>query len=412
MSDAVGVKSQLPSGIRTRTGRVDPSSGKPILYMDVQVHGIRIARSLDTTDVAKAVKEKDKIVERARAAFKAGREDLFWQSLGGKLHAVPKVVASKIREVTDLYRAAAMRIGPQPKTVANNISALWTVIEKGSDMRWNREDAEARVDVLTVDLKRRFADVVQAASDDVGRGKRSIISTLGQADSVFSRAMLQEYSSLTIPDLSAYLRYAPVKLLDDEKKRAVSFTPEQIAIMQSGRELRDTRPDLYAVWFLGFYCALRAGEIEQARTDWIQKRPVDEMMRQTAPWLKHRDFFWVLNLDAGKVKNTASRGMLPLADDVAAELLRIAGDREYILPVVDRNALSHDAFSAWMISKGFPPGKGEKKSHALRAYRQRVWRGVRGFDVSEAWVRHRLGGVSKHYLDELVVSAEPLGLDQ
>jgi hypothetical protein len=61
---------KLAPGIRTRTGRAE-------LYMDVVCHGRRIARSLGTTNLADAVKEKDRIVARAVAAFRSGGDVFF-----------------------------------------------------------------------------------------------------------------------------------------------------------------------------------------------------------------------------------------------------------------------------------------------------------------------------------------------
>ena len=183
-------------------------------------------------------------------------------------------------------------------------------------------------------------------------------------------------------------------------------------MLKAGRELRESRPDVYAVWFLGYYFALRAGEIEQAKRSWLREMVPTEVHKETAVWLLNRSTFWVLDMSADpdvRLKTVASAGMIPVADDVAAEFLRICGDREFVLPGGDRHALAHREFSAWLRGKGW---EREKTTHELRAYRQQVWDARYGREVSESWVRHGIKGVAAHYLGRLNVTRRPLGLDE
>lgn len=387
-------------------------------YVDFVSDGVRVCQSLKTADLKEAVRLRDAMMKAYASAKAQGKLEEFRRLAGGHRREVETVAVASVGEVFDAYEAAAGRLGePSGNTVRDNMGALRRVLELGS-LEEVRDVRKVSTSALDVELLRRYASRMLERYEDEEKGRRVVSSLIRQAKGVFSRRMLQEYEGLKLPDgLRKFLDYAPTRA-----GRVVRepFTPEEVEVLRRGASLKGERPELYMVWLLGYYCALRAGEMVQAKRSWIVEMPVSEDMREASVWLQSRSTFWCLDLAHDRDfagKTPAAAGFVPLADDVAGELLATferLGGGEFLLKgstPTGRSELVHRVFSRWMREQGWPEAR-EKTSHALRAFRQEVWARRYGEGVRAMWSRHAVKGVAAHYVSRLDVSRRPLGLGE
>lgn len=384
-------------------------------YLDKWVGGQRFVHVL-SADYSKAIQERNAFLKASAAAVHNGKMD--------ELRAIYKpqsavqgldgLRCAKLGVICRRYLAIAQARGePSVKSAENNVRALALVVRRGLGVsEW--EDQEASV--LTPDLLLKFRDVLLAEAEDAARGRRSAGSLIRQARCVFKRNIRQELEAEGVVLPLNFQKFLEFSAVSEGRVDRAKFSEREIEIIRSGCSLKESRPDLYAVWFLGYFCALRAGEMENARKDWLRKETVSGPQLQGADWLRAlgRDWCWVLDIEGSKTE--ASKAMIPLADDVAEELARICGGSrtEFILPgdtPTDRLELSHRGLSGWFRDQGW---QRVKTTHELRAYRQQVWAAVHGFETSERWVRHAVRGVAADYLGRLPfhVSRRPLGLGE
>ncbi len=388
-------------------------------YIDYIMDGERFFHSLKTAVFEEAWKARNLELKAAVVAQAQGRLAEFRKIIGGVKEKRVVVQVATIGAVCAEYERAAMRRGsPSAESVRNNISALRLVIRRGLE-----EDEEERgtlenlgTDVLRPELSRKFAESLLAdarGAEEEGRARRSICSILRQARCVFSRDMLMEFEGrVTLPqDLDRWLRFSPV---ENVAKEDMDFSAGEVEILKAGAELRESNPAVYAAWFLGYHLALRSGEIAQVRREWLRKY---EVPGEVPEWLQKlgRSWCWVLDLKNAQgfdAKSPASRGIVPVADDVAEELLRLSEGREFVVPG-DVRAVREDVvgreLSGWIRAQGW---KRTKTTHCLRAFRQQRWLKVHDPHTSEMWVRHEIKGVAAHYLSRVVVSRRPLGLGE
>lgn len=400
---------------------VDPKSGGRVpglyvragsLVMCRQMMGRRLLRRVSTLrrlqpgeQVSRAmIVEATKFMHAQEQLARAGRWDIMNQT---KERREVSTVADLIRE----YRVAASRLGrPAPDTVARNVASLLLVLRRGLGV--DAVEGKA-LTVLDGQLVKRFADALLAGVAPEGQDsrRRSIVSYLNQARSILAPRMVQEFGGLKLPDLKPFMERAGV-VAPPVKKRP--FTVAEVEVIRSGARLEHERPDLWPVWFLAYYCALRAGEIAQVRRDWIRKHEVTAQQAQGAAWLNGRGWCWVLDLGAdpaARLKNAASAAAIPLADDVAERLLAIGADREWLVPggtETERRDVVNRDFPKWMREQGWTMD-GEY-AQAVRRYRSEVWAAVHDGYCAERWLRHSHGGVRSYYDSGLFLARRPLGL--
>lgn len=325
---------------------------------------------------------------------------------------------ASFKQVFETFLAAAKRRGePREDTARAYVWALRKVVSVALGCKVDDVDG-LRVSVIGGaaggDVVTDYLEKCKEARGDSDSTLRSVKSTVNQARQLFQAGFMEEYEKLKLPDLSKFLHRFVVKV--DSSARG-QFSAAEIATLESGRDLKESRPDLYAVWFLGYYCALRAGESVQARASWLREYEITPADRQG--WMGERKKVWVLDCGAdpdAQLKSAASAGVVPLADDVAEELRRIIAGREFVVPGESASARKHAVreFSAWLVGKGWAAGKGRKKSHDLRALRMQKWSARYSEAMAKIWQRHEVQGVSRNYLGRismaLVLRKRPLGM--
>lgn len=325
-------------------------------------------------------------------------------------------------KILEAYEAeCALRGAPKAETVRDNVSALRRVVEIGLGVS----------DGAAVGVRRALsretivgyeAEMLRRGEADPMRARRTIRGTITQARCVFGRELLGRgaYDRFDLPDLSQFMKFPLESGFEDR----APFSAEEVRIIRSGAGLRETSPGMYAAWFLGYYLALRQGEMVQVRGDWLRRYELTDLELEGAGWLKEmsndqepmtngRRWVWVLDLRGGEVKNEASGGIVPVADDVAEEFRRICGDQAgYFLPgetATGRKDVVDVELSGWFKAQGWSR---PHKAHELRAYRMQVWQARYGLEVAGAWARHTIKGVARHYVTRVCFSRRPLGLGE
>jgi hypothetical protein len=302
---------------------------------------------------------------------------------------------------------------PAPKTVTLNLSSLRKVVEVAT----GRAPDSQPVTILDRGLVTRWVMARLDGSQDVEASRRTIHSYLRQARSMFCRRY--EYKGL--PDLKAFLT------ADAGAQPGVIEEPwarNEIEILRSGRDLKDKDHNLYASWFAGYYLGLRIGETAQCRRAWLEHYTPERLgemrtaglLGSTAPEIDAAGT-WVMHVqpdrDSGaRLKSDFSAGYIPLAADVHAELVRILGDREYLIDGPswsERRDRIMRGLSAWFRAAGWTR---KKTTHSLRKWRMEVWARNVGEGTADNWARHAPQRIiQRHYVSRLDLSRSPLGLD-
>lgn len=344
-----------------------------VYYFQAQVDGKRYFESLQTPDRRTA---------QARAAVKlrAVREQR-WDDL--KASRVKKVRVSSIGEVIAAYKDEARLAGrPSAPTVKGCIAQLRRLVLVGGGL--DSPDA-APLSVLTGTLCHRFRDAMLAAKGTVDADSRlrSVASMLTQARAVFKPRMLQvyRYRGLTVPDLADFKAYrietAPVRW----------DPPDMSRLLVAASRLRETRPELEAVWVLAYELGLRAAEIAACRWNWFEERDGGRWCHVC----ERPDEGW---------KPKASGGWTPVPDQVWDRLRACQVGSDYVIG--DLGATARDdrverEFSSWMREHGW---NRRECAHELRKVRGDLWAQEHGEGTASAWLRH--AGISvtlRHYRD-------------
>jgi hypothetical protein len=343
------------------------------------------------------------------AALREGRFEDIQASKLRKAVSVPT-----IGEICEAYLEQSRTLGrPTQGTARMNCAALKRIVAEGTG-----KDADGQpTTILDRALVQRWVGMrVAGAGAQEASARRTLHSYMRQAKSLFARRY--EYPGL--PDIGPFVRadvgFKPGVI-------AAPWTPREIEVLRSGSELRDGDRNLYAAWFAGYYLGLRIGETAQVRRSWLEEYTparLAEMRQagllgQTAPAIDAAGI-WVLHvqpdLESGaRLKSEFSAGYVPLAADVHAELVRIMGDREYLIDGPtwgERRDRIMRGLGAWFRAAGWSR---RKTSHALRAWRTEIWARNVGEGTADNWARHapaRL--IQRHYVSRLDLSRSPLGL--
>lgn len=368
-------------------------------YLFKTVNRRRLSICLNTGD--------RKVAERKARLLITAAEEQRWDVIRSALNRDVQASAT-IDKICDVYLDAVQRLGvPEDWVARRNLWALKRLIEIsgvscGHDARVLNGD-------LIVKFSKKMLD--GKSGDELKSAKRTVASYLRQARSIFTPALMEEYRSLHLPDVTSFRnqRGTIAPKVDDRP-----FTADEVNIIRTGSELKATMPALYPIWFLGYYLGLRRGEIVQARPSWLRKHEITEQDRVSGEWLRDRSFVWVMDLDdpSAKLKTEHSRGSIPVADDVAEDLLRLSEGREYFVPgatLTDRKNLAGRQFGLWLKGKGWTR---RKKVQELRRYRYQVWTRMYGKLYGEMWCRRSIQGVSQFYDSALYLSRRPLTMNE
>jgi integrase len=370
---------------------------KGVWYVRVGFMRKRYLRSTKTGKVAEAREFRDAFLR----ALREGRVDAIE---GSKLRAAaPRRAAPRLRDVFARYVSeVALRGRPSVRTAERNCNRLRIVVREAL----NVVDPDMQpATVLTEELALRFArarlrNVGDEDPEAADAARRTVYSTLTQARSLFKKTLQGAYRDLDMPDTVAGFR--DVFVCEHPAKEREEYSMEEVALItRAGAELKTADSALYAVWLLGYYLALRAGEIAAARWSWIEGEPGGREMR-------------ICRRPEEGFDPKGYSGWVPIADDVYAELLTVRQDgHPWIVPLASHNrrySAVVKGLAAWMRSRGW--GRAHC-AHELRAYRAQQWRMSFGRDVMRDWLRHSTVEVGlKHYTTNHNTSARPTGLNE
>lgn len=361
-----------------------------VYYLVCTVRGKRIHDSLHVRD--------DGTAQARNEALKLGRIKLKAYERGWveQVRAMNvKRACATVGQVLDAYEAITRQRGaPRPATVTANVAALERVVRISTASDSPRS---VPLDMLTARSLVRYGDAVMG-DDPTESARRSAVSTVRQARSVFSADLLTEYRSrgLAIPDMQDWMskRVATAKPVQWEP-----WTPqecEQAAAAQ--REVEKIGGGLEAAWILAYHCALRASEIAACRWTWFAEK-------NGAYTLEVKD------RPAEGWKCKGRPGAVPVAADVYAKLQRLRVDSPYVIG--QEHATAREDLVKRTLAKVMRDAGWTRRhtAHELRAWRIDRWREQYGLVVAAEWGRHlSLLTTARHY-SGTSVSAAPLGID-
>lgn len=133
---------------------------------------------------------------------------------------------------------------------------------------------------------------------------------------------------------------------------------------KAGNKLRKGSPWLWVIYKLMINCGLRAGEVADLKREWVVEYRGGALVIEL---IRRPDW---------KPKGTERR--VPIDRELWAEITKMVGDREFVLPGDNRNQryeLVTDEFSDWMRGLGWGKSEpGVKAGHELRRlYGSRVY---------------------------------------
>lgn len=354
-------------------------------------------------------------VARARAA------DLFQSVLLGLWRDVEAVVRPKaaarrkasVGDVSAAYRDLAARLQrPAPVTVAYAIQSMIRIVRMVHSCNADSALAFPLEDALQPKVQDDYADAMLRRDGDCSSTRVSVCSALRTAKQIISRDMVPRLRRKVdgLPPTDVLDEWRAYRPFPDPQVEDHEFTEaEGILLRAAGAELSGPA---WLAWALGFYAALRAGEAEAVRWNWIVRHEPTSMERAYAPWLAGREYVWLLRVQGTKTRYSVAD--VPLHDSVANMLIlrrpASAADDDFMLgPTPTGRNLAVRQVSAWLRKHGWCR---TKTTHALRAYRIQMWFNCRGVEARYRWGRHALKGMDAHYLARRYLGAEPLGVDQ
>ena len=356
-------------------------------YLRVMIQGKRIYRSLGTGDKREAEK-------RAGAIIKAAKAERFEALEGSKARSD----YSRLGELVEAYEAAAKVRGIRPRTIRDYVSTFYHIVSVGSGLQ---DPSQASSRILTRELVEVYVlNKLNEANGDtvaVQRARRSVVSSLRQARSLFSKWAMCSYVGLTLPDLGPFLAAGDIKA-----DKVMYRLPPQSLIdktIHAGKELRETDPELYVVFLLCYGLAMRAGEAAAATWSWLEKGNMEIINR---PNFKPK----------GKDRH------VPVSAEVMEALDYVLASREplkspFILPgrsESQRTNLIKRKFSAWMRAQGWTSRKYPKAAHELRKLMGSRWYTERGAEVAQAWLGHSDIATTCRFYAALTRIPPPVGL--
>jgi len=350
-----------------------------VWHVRATVGGRKINQTLGTGEQALAIPRAKAII----AAAKAGK----WETVLG---ARSKGGLATLGDVEKVYRAAAIRRDLKDKTVTDSLAALRRCLNLSKEAFKAESTALLGKGALDTFVQGRLA----AAKTPMQklRAKRTARTCINQASAIFAAWAMQEYreQGLDLPDLTPFLGYKlPWKA--SETTVAYRSPPDELVARTkaAGRALKESDPELYVVFLLAYSMAMRSGEIQAAKRDWIQKR----------------DGQWGMDIgvtDAFKSKRGKSR-FVPMHDSVREDLLAIVGEREFLL-AGDKPTARYDLairkFSEWMRSIGWDHETYPKAAHELRKLMGCRWFTEKGPGVAQKLLGHTSVQVTCAYYAE------------
>lgn len=335
-----------------------------IFYFRAKVNGKLICRSIGPVS-------KEAAVKIARRLYALEHEKR-WAVLEDQRRVDG---FASIGEIIEAYRAAARRGGElKERTVQYNVQSLVALLRVAS----SRDDVDGLSSrILTADLVEGYVDAIlqRREREDEGRVRRSIVSTVRQARSLFTRKILPAYRGLKLPELSGFLTAYPGRAPFEP----YTLPPKALreATMKGAESLE---PDLRVVFLCCYHLGLRASEAVALRWNWFEESD-------------GRVWVHVVRRPDEGFSPKGRAGSVPVPISVWNELNGLRrGDDLFVLPggtVTGRENLVKREFAKWMRGIGWAADKYPKAAHELRKLIGSQWYKTFGADGARERLRHR-----------------------
>jgi integrase len=306
-----------------------------------------------------------------------------------------EVIAGNWTRVDELRsRSAVATIGDVvllyqgPASAPANVRALLQIlrtVHAGDPLRLSSS-------VLTRELVREY-------QRRAGTRPASINSMLRQARAVFSKRAMEDYESLTLPDLDGFMNASGLKV----QKLRGEFVPIPAEVLAAIGKMvdkwRGSRDDLVAVYLLARYLGMRNVEIAAARWGWVERTDAgaDMVIRERA------DQGFAPKGYAGRVP--IGRGVLRELDGIRGAV----GPDDHIVPAAtatDRHGVIYRSFNEAL--RPHLPGR-QKCLYELRKQAGSEVFTEQGLAAAQEFLRHADIGTTKRWYATLLNPVRPLG---
>lgn len=251
--------------------------------------------------------------------------------------------------------------------------------------------------------RRRLAQVIEAAAGDklaVESGKRAINSTLAHAQSVFSRAALEDYHELRLPpSVRDFADALPVAARPQEEPSPL--TDAQVHAMQAKLEdLKAGQPGAWVAFQLMLWGGLRNVDCLHARRSWLSKEDAGYRIK-LAPTA---DYTPKGRSGSVVIPHRVAEQILALPIPAGAKLVELPTDGRpadpYLVPAAHKSArweACYRELNAWLKAQGVAED-GTKVAYRLRRYYVAKVREQQGLAMAQLAARHADSATTeKHY---------------
>ncbi|MEI6033537.1 MAG: hypothetical protein WCS65_04535 [Verrucomicrobiae bacterium] len=284
-----------------------------------------------------------------------------------------KTAWAGIGEILARYEARATgAVQIAPHSVKNNANCLRKLLR----LAIGAEDPDGlRADVLTEATARTFIEKCRSA----GRSESGIRSSLVQARSVFSPALLYLYEGLKLPELAGF-RVA-VRFDTGEDTGFEPIAHDVISRMETAAlSLRDADAPTWLVYMLMSRLGMRNVELERATIDWLQ--PDD-------------DGIWHLAIP--ETKGGHSRFLALPADLDAGTIRELAGAGEHLVAartLTERRIICQRTINRFVAR--FLPSR-QKCAYELRKWAGSLVWSTQGAEAAQHFLGHRSMSTTERY---------------
>lgn len=339
-----------------------------VFYVRATVSGKPIHQSLETTSIDIARERRDRVLEAARS----GR----WSDVESFQSRPSNRIT--VGELLEVY----MRIPPEQlgQRRAETRTAARARLRQVLAFAGHDEPDTVPLDELSAATVQKF----ERRSIEIGNRAETTKSIWHQARGVFSKLAMDQYEAegIKIPVLQSFLSAGSVRPLRRAKYRLPAEDTVK-EILNKAHNLKADRPDLYVVFLLSYYCALRPAESSMVRYSWFRKVGENYILD-------------IIERPDEKFDPKQSERSVPISATVYDELRECGADGDFILPgqtKPSRRRLVVSSFASWMRSVGW--------SGRTCAYDLRRWMGSRWWNECDpSTAQRRLGHAEMRTTEE------------
>lgn len=283
---------------------------------------------------------------------------------------------ASIKDILERYESRATgSVKMERSTAVANANCLRQLLRV---VTGTEDPDQLRADVLTEATARTYIEKRRAAK----HSESSTKSSLSQARSVFSPAILYIYDGLKLPDLSGF-RVA-IRFNTGEDSGFEPIPHDAIARMEEAAiALRAVDPATWLVYMLMSRLGLRNIEMERATLSWLRQ---DE----SGNW----------HLDIPETKGGTARNLALPADLSHSDIRQIAATQEngvHLIPartITERRTILKRTINRFVIQ--FLPGR-EKVSYELRKWAGSLVWSTQGSEAAQHFLGHRSMSTTERY---------------